>query len=197
MTSRTVGKSAKNETTLDVSQTAKLRVVVARFGEMDRSKWWNTKGMLAGLGEMAISRGFPRTHLFARARAVFAVAAHRCDEVFDPPGAITLWKLPAEIEDQIDDAWAHWVEDPEPWKAFLQQVNEQMHEDLLETLQSLELVSSEVVEQVKKLRRADDLRSVPLPKSSELTATTIALLAAAFSRGEPGKLAVPYMQLEG
>ncbi len=145
--SRHVGEKRNDPRCFSDRETTKL--VVPRFGEMDRAKWWNTKGMLASLGEMAISRGFPRTHLFARARAVFAVAAHRCDEVFDPPGAITLWKLPAEIEDQIDDAWAHWVEDPEPWKAFLQQVNEQMHEDLLETLQSLELVSNQVVEQVK------------------------------------------------
>ena len=57
------------ETAVDTANITKLRLVVARFGEMDRAKWWNTKGMLASLGEMAIRRGFPKTHLFARARA--------------------------------------------------------------------------------------------------------------------------------
>ena len=180
-----------------VARIAKLRLVVARFGEMDRAKWWNTKGMLANVGELAVSRGFTKTHLFARARAVFAVAAHRCDEVFDAPNAYTLWKLPPEIEDQFEDAWSHWLEKPETWAEFLQTLNAQISEDLLETLQTLELLPDHVAEQTKKLRRAGDSRSVPLPKSTELDETSVALLAAAFSRGEPAKLAVPYLQLEG
>jgi hypothetical protein len=53
---------------------------VARMGEMDRAQWWNTKGQLGPLGAMALSRGLPRTHYFAQARSVFAVAAHRCDQ---------------------------------------------------------------------------------------------------------------------
>ena len=91
---------------LTVEQIAKLRLVVAWFGEMDRAKWWNTKGMLANIGEMAIRRGFARTHLFARAQAVFAVASHRCDEIFNPPEAYTLWKLPPAIADKLQDAWS-------------------------------------------------------------------------------------------
>ena len=65
----------------------KVRVVVARFGEMDGAKWWNTKGQLGRLGAAALRRGFPRTHRFAQARAVLSVArsgwsasfaAHHC-----------------------------------------------------------------------------------------------------------------------
>ncbi|MFV1969310.1 MAG: BrxE family protein, partial [Pirellulaceae bacterium] len=104
---------------IDTTKTARLRLVVARFGEMDRAKWWNTKGMLANLGELAVSRGFAKTHLFARSRAVFAVAGHRCDEVFNAPGAFTLWKLPPDVEDQLEDAWSQWLEEPEPWSTFL------------------------------------------------------------------------------
>lgn len=175
---------------------AKLRLVVARFGEMDRATWWNTKGMLANLGELAVSRGFVKTHLFARARAVFAVAAHRCDEVFNAPNACTLWKLPAEIEDQLEDACSHWLENPEPWAQFLQTVNDQQSDDLLPILFSLELITAETADRVKRLRRADDSRSVPLPKNCAIDESGIALLAAAFSRGEPGKLAIPYLQVE-
>lgn len=107
---------------MDVTNIAKLRIVIARFGEMDRQKWWNTKGMLGDLGELAISRGFPKTHVFACCRAAFAVAAARTEEVFDPPESFTLWRLPVEIEDRIEDAWATWLENPEPWKAFLENV---------------------------------------------------------------------------
>ena len=108
---------------IDSHQLVKLRLTVARFGEMDRAKWWNTNGMLSDIGKLAVSRGFPRTHLLAQARAVFAVAQHRCDEVYDAPGASTLWKLPAEIEDQFDDAWSNWLDDLQPWNEFLQQLN--------------------------------------------------------------------------
>ena len=69
--------------TLDLDLLLKLRVLVARFGEMDLAKWWNTKGQLGKVGALALRRGFPRTHRFAQARSVFAVAAHRCAEVFD------------------------------------------------------------------------------------------------------------------
>lgn len=73
------------------------RLVVARFGEMDLAKWWNTRGQLGRLGAAALRRGFPRTHRFAQARSVFAVAAHRCTEVFEPPGCVTLWRLPEAV----------------------------------------------------------------------------------------------------
>jgi len=181
---------------INTAQLMKLRLVVARFGEMDRAKWWNTKGMLANLGEMAIRRGFPKTHLFARARAVFAVAAHRCDEVFDPPDSITLWRLPPEVEDQIEDARPGWLESPEEWSEFLNQVNGQTSDNLLDLLSSLSLVPEANREQAKRLKRADDARSVPLPAVGEVTDDTIALLAAAFWRSEPGKLAVPYARTE-
>jgi hypothetical protein len=60
---------------------------------MDLARWWNMKDQLERLGAAAQRRGFPRTHRFAQARSVFAVADHRCAEVFDPPGCVTLWRL--------------------------------------------------------------------------------------------------------
>jgi hypothetical protein len=70
---------------IDFERQLKLRLVVGRIGEMDLAKWWNTRGQLSQLGSAAVRRGFPRTHYFAQARAVFAVAGFRCREVFDPP----------------------------------------------------------------------------------------------------------------
>lgn len=63
---------------IDLERLFKLRLIVARFGEMDIAKWWSTTGQLGRLGTAALRRGFPRSHYFAQARSVFAVAAHRC-----------------------------------------------------------------------------------------------------------------------
>jgi hypothetical protein len=52
---------------IDLDRLLKLRLVVARFGEMDLARWWNTKGQLGRLGFAALRRGFPRTHYFAHA----------------------------------------------------------------------------------------------------------------------------------
>src|SRR5262245_31083213 len=94
---------------VDLDLLFKLRLVVARFGEMDIAKWWNTKGQLGPLGTAALRRGMPRTHRFAQARSVFAVASHRCAEVFNPPGCVTLWRLPESIEEAFDARWEHWL----------------------------------------------------------------------------------------
>ena len=97
---------------LDFDRLLRLRLVVARYGEMDAARWWNTgdaarrTALLGRAGSVLMSRGFPRTHRFAQARLVFEVARARCAEVFDPPGCITLWNLPPAIEDQFDARWA-------------------------------------------------------------------------------------------
>src|ERR1700736_4833806 len=98
------------QTAIDLERLLRLRLVVARFGEMDLAKWWNTKGQLGRMGAIALRRGFPRTHCFARARSVFAVAAHRCAEVFNPPGCVTLWHLPSAIEEEFDARWERWLD---------------------------------------------------------------------------------------
>lgn len=179
---------------IDVENAVRLRIAIARIGEMDRNKWWNTKGMMSSIGEMAISRGFPKTHVFARCRTVFAVAAARSDEVFNPPDSFTLWRLPVEIEDRIEDAWASWLENPEPWNAFLAEVGEASSADPQTVLVSLGLLPTDTAEKAKKLRRADDLRSVPIKVAGESISEAIALLAVAHTCSEPGKLAVPFIR---
>src|SRR5205085_6411157 len=98
-------------TMIDLDQLLRLRLVVARFGELDLAKWWNSRGQLGKLGAVTLRRGFPRTHHFAQARSVFAVAAHRCSEVFDPPESVTLWRLPAAVEEEFDTRWEHWLDE--------------------------------------------------------------------------------------
>jgi hypothetical protein len=104
--------------TINFDRLLKLRLIVARFGEMDLAKWWNTRGQLGRLGTAAIRRGFPRTHYFAQARSVCAVAAHRCREVFDPPESVTLWRLTEQLEEEFEANREHWLDRAGEWQPF-------------------------------------------------------------------------------
>lgn len=186
---------------IDFDRLLRLRLVVARYGEMDAARWWDTgdtarrTALLGRAGSVLMSRGFPRTHRFAQARLVFEVARARCAEVFDPPGCITLWNLPPAIEDQFDARWARWLEDREAWTQFFASI-ESPPTDLLDTLKKFGLASDGDLEAVSKLRRSAEGRAVPLPGVHVVTDPLITQLAAGFSRGEPGKLAVPYARME-
>lgn len=179
-------------TELDLDRLLKLRLVVARFGEMDLAKWWNTKGQLGRLGALALRRGFPRTHRFAQARSVFAVAAHRCAEVFDPPGCVTLWRLPEAVEEAFDARWEHWLDNAGAWTNFFKKLESLSGSDLAELLRAFELVEERDIEAYSKLRRSAEGRAVPLPGVFSGTDADVALLALGFARGEPSTLAVPY-----
>ncbi len=178
--------------TIDLDRLLKLRVLVARFGEMDLAKWWNTKGQLGKLGTAALRRGFPRTHHFAQARSVFVVAAHRCSEVFEPPNCVTLWRLPGTVEEEFDARWEHWLDNAKDWLPFFQKVETLGATDLAATLRSFEVVDERDLEAFSRLRRTAEGRAVPLPGVFSGTNEEVALLALGFARGEPGALAVPY-----
>ncbi|MBI3246540.1 MAG: BrxE family protein [Deltaproteobacteria bacterium] len=182
------------ERLLDLDFLLKLRLVVARYGEMDSARWWNTQGLLGRYGAVALARGFPRTHPFVQARIVFAVARSRCHEVFDPPGCMTLWSLPAAIEEQFDSHWQTWLDQMREWTPFLKSI-EQLSGELLGILQDLALITPAQVETVGKLRRSAEGRAVPLPGAHHPSNDSLSLLAASFSCGEPGNLAVPYARL--
>lgn len=180
------------ECSVDLDRLLKLRLAVARFGEMDLAKWWNTKGQLGKLGAVALRRGFPRTHRFAQARSVFAVAAHRCAEVFDPPGCVTLWHLREATEEEFDARWEQWLDNAGEWTPFFEKLESIQGTDLLPVLRAFELVSHRDVEAYAKLRRSAEGKAVPLPSAFSGTDDEVALLALGFARGEPGALAVPY-----
>lgn len=181
--------------TTDLDRLLKLRLVVARIGEMDLAKWWNTKGQLGRLGSMALRRGFPRTHGFAQARSVFAVATHRCREVFDPPGCITFWELPEAIEEAFDARWEFWLDQAHQWRPFFEQLEALKDPDLAAALKQFELVTASHLDALSSLRRSAEGRAVPLPGLFSETDEGIALLALGFARGEVGALAVPYARL--
>ena len=183
-------------TDIDLTRLFKLRLVVARHGEMDAARWWNTNGILGRRGSMVLKRGFPSTHYFAQARIAFAVARSRCHELFDPPGCMTLWDLPADIEDQFDERWQDWLDEGDQWEPVFEKLAATEPRDLLQMLDAFDLTDGSQVEAVGKLRRSAEGRSVPLAGSHRPDDDIITLLAAGFARGEPGSPAIPYARLE-
>jgi hypothetical protein len=182
--------------TIDFKRLFKLRLVVARHGEMDAARWWNTQGVLGPQGVSVLRRGFPKTHCFAQARIVFEVARSRCHELFDPPGCMTLWSLPAAIEEQFQEHWQRWLDEPDTWMPVFQALEGQNGTGLLEALADFELISAEQRETVGRLRRAAENRAVPIAGTYLPDDNILTLLAAGFSRGEPGNPAIPYARLE-
>jgi len=180
---------------LDLDRLLKLRLVIARIGEMDRAQWWNTRGQLGPLGAVALSRGLPRTHYFAQARSVFAVAAHRCAEVFDHPGSVTLWRLPMEVEEAFDARWEHWLDHADDWKSWFETLAALEGADPVVPLKAMDLVSAADLSRYDELRTSAEGRAVPLPVPFEGTDADVKLLALGFGRGRQGALAVPYARL--
>lgn len=179
---------------IDLDRLLKFRLVVGRFGEMDLAKWWNTKGQLGKLGTAAVRRGFPRTHRFAQARSVFAVAAHRCAEVFEMPGTVTLWRLTDPIEEQFEARWELWLDHASDWTRFFERIESGPPSDLAKVLRAFELVTDRDLEALAKLRTGAGGRAIPLPGTFNGSDADIALLALGFSRSEVGSLAVPYLR---
>jgi hypothetical protein len=182
---------------IDFAHLLRVRLFVARFGEMDLSQWWNTRGVLGQMGEKAISRGFPKTHFFAQARVVFTVAAERCRDIFDPPQAVTLWNLNAEIEDRFDSEWSRWIGQSSDWVSFFAELSTVRSDDLLEEAKRLRIADDSLILEARQLRRTAENRAVPIPIQAGLNTHAITLLALGFFRGEPGSPAIPYMKLGG
>ena len=107
---------------LDLEWLLKIRTVIARIGEMDVARWWNSTGQLGPQGASVLRRGFPRTHYFAQTRSVCMVAAARCAQIFDPPGSVTLWRLTDTIEERLDVLWESWLDDVISWRPFFERV---------------------------------------------------------------------------
>jgi hypothetical protein len=177
---------------LDFDRLLRLRVVVARVGEMDLAQWWNTKGQLGPLGAAALRRGLPRTHHFAQARSVFAVAGHRCDEIFNPPGSVTLWRLPGDIEERFDARWEHWLDAANDWAPFFAQVAALESPDLVDALRTMELVEDADLKAFAGFETSAESRAVPLPRAFSSTDDDVTQLALGFAAGKIGALAVPY-----
>ena len=127
---------------------------------MDIAKWWNTRGQLGRLGAAATRRGFSRTHYFAQARSVFAVAAHRCREIFDSPDTVTLWRLPETIEEEFEAKWEHWLDRASEWRPLFQKLESVQETDLKIALHAFDAVTDGELEMFPRLRRSAEGRAV-------------------------------------
>jgi hypothetical protein len=179
---------------MDLNHLIKLRLTVARFGEMDGAGWWNTQGVLGRTGRSVIARGFPVTHWFAQARIACAVATARCAAVFSPPGCFTLWNLTPEIEDAFAQQWVMACKSPKEWSPFFEDVSPRNSGDLIHHLKELGLIDDNTVLASSNLRRSSEGKAVALPGTGEANRQTVMLLAAGFSKGEKQNLAVPYIR---
>jgi hypothetical protein len=180
------------EQKIDLDWLLRVRVVVARCGEMDAQRWWNTEGQLGPYGARVLKRGFPRTHHFAQARSVFAVAAHRCAEIFDPPDAATFWRLSVEAEEAFDARWEGWLDDATAWAPFFESVAVLKDFDVAAALKGLSLVDDADVAAAAKLKMADGEKGVLVPGPFDLGRKAVTLLALGFGRGAKGDLRIPY-----
>lgn len=171
-------------------QVLRLRLVVARLGEVELNGWWGTQDVLGATGAMVFRRGFPRTHAWARAQAVFAVARQRCAERFPDPQAITLWQLPAELEDALDQQWNHWIAEPEVWAPLLGRIAALTAPAVATALLDLNLVTPAQAQQGAALKTKGPALELP---TQELNSAALALLALGFGQGGRGDLVVPYL----
>jgi hypothetical protein len=172
----------------------RLRLVLARYGEMDVACWWNTRSVLGKLGTANLSRGFPATHNFAQARIAFAVARARCKEVFSAPDCFTLWNLPPETEEILDAHWHGWCQVPDTWTPIFDEIAEANQGDLREQLLTMKLIDEAAQTTVVDLKLAPQSKSVQLPLSGSPDNHAVMCLAAGFSRGTKGHLVVPYIK---
>ena len=171
----------------------KLRLIIARFGEMERARWWNTDGLLGKHGKMAIARGFPKTHHFVQAKIVFAVAKNRCDELYNPPQSINLWNLSASVENRFEAVWQGWLDQADVWVPFFNDLADMAQDNLTDVIQKFGLINQRQLETLGKMRRSAEGRAVQITQAQAFADDLITLLAAGFAKGEIGKPAIPYI----
>jgi hypothetical protein len=177
---------------MDLEWLLKVRTVIARIGEMDLARWWNSNGQLGPQGASVLRRGFPRTHHFAQTRSVCMVAAARCAQIFDLPGSVTLWRLTDTIEERLDVLWESWLDDAASWRPFFERVAGLKSTDVPLSLQEFSLVTGEEVSARHNIKKSSDGRSIQLPGVFDGGRKAVAMLALAYAAGSPGTLIVPY-----
>jgi hypothetical protein len=175
----------------------KCRLIVGRYGEMDIARWWNTSGIMSGLGAKVASRGLPRTEFYGRARALFAVASHRTQEFFSPPGSCTLWSMPPSVENALDEAMIRWAHEGRNWPEVEGAVAELKPGTLGQGLRKADLLSEETAGLIERLKNGPEGKSIRLPDASLITDDTVTLLAAAFTRSSGDSLRLPVVVVKG
>ena len=179
--------------TIDITRLFKLRLVVARAGELDVDGWWSAEHLLTSRGSYVYGRSFPRTHWFAQARVAFEAARHACAAIRLPGRAITLWTLPPEIEEALDQQRNKWLRNPDEWAPFFASLETEVHSGgLLPALVQGDLISPAAAEQVERLSPEPGGALISLPRPEGSLEDTLSLLAAGFAKGSARSLVLPF-----
>ena len=110
---------------------------------------------------------------------------------------MTLWRLPAEIEERFESRWPAWLDQAEMWAPFFSAIQAPQNDGLLEEAGRLGLADEPILQAVRQLRRSAENRTVPISGEHQPSDRILTLLALGFFRGEPGTLAIPYARLGG
>jgi hypothetical protein len=178
---------------LDPQRLLEARLLIGRLGERDLYNWWATDGVLGPDGAFVGPRVLPRTHPTARARIVFAVAAHSCAERYPDPRARHLFRLDPRLEDRLDALLAERLPDREWWRAQMARLEGlAAGVDISTTLIDSGLVTERHLAQVRRLKTGPAERSLPIPEAEDPD-EGLGLLTAGFARSGLGALAVPHL----
>jgi hypothetical protein len=178
---------------VDLNQLLVTRLWLARLGERDVQGWWHTVGVLGADGAFVGPRVLPLTHACARARIAFAVARHACDQRHPDPHAHHLFRLDADVDDQLDAFLLSKLEDAGFWKAVMPRLEAVgSKDDPKSALVAAQVITDDDARYVTRLKLGPDARSVPIPPGGS-PAETLRRLAAGFLRSSGLALAVPYI----
>lgn len=178
---------------VDLSQLLITRLWIARLGEGDVQAWWRTSGILGPDGAFVGPRVLPMTHPTARARIVFAVAAHSCGERYPDLDARHLFRLDPEIEDRLDALLIAKLEDTNFWKGLINKLEAvNVSTDPTTLLTDVGVITDMDSKYVERLRLGPDSRSVPIAPAGSPD-ETVRRLAVGFLRSSKGELTVPYL----
>lgn len=165
------------------------------MGESDNAKWWASDGVLSSLGQYPYERLAPRTAPLARARVVFSIARARC-EAQAPKGAVTLWTLPAALEEAFEDRWSYWLDHLGDWAEAFADVEGISTSDVLAALRELNLIGDTQVAEAQALTASPPDPVVELPSPPTIGDDALRRLAAGFACGRTSALVVPYVRAE-
>lgn len=85
----------------NLTQLAKLRLIVGYLGEKKQFGWWDT-GFLDTTGQRYLEMVFPRTKVAAGIRSTGEAARTQHDVRIGKVGTYHLFRMPVEIEDRIE-----------------------------------------------------------------------------------------------
>lgn len=171
-----------------------IRRAVARVGESDWLRWWNSSA-LTDAGQYAMRRIFRRTPVLSSAHVAIATARVRHDAVVPNEPLVHLFNLGEEYEGAferwlISQKTAGSAADPLP------RPNEEQKRSVAAALASVGITPADNRSEANETLL---LGSLPRTVLGDATRRRRAAeqLAAAYTVSEPGRLVVPFFRLEG